>query len=75
MYEIIAITVAIVISVFNFIFTYAVAKVVLNHAQTISLLVKHALLLDELYFSSNTTTDKEDKNERIWIYKTICHCI
>lgn len=61
MYELIAITVAIVISVFNFIFTYAVAKVVLNHAQTISLLVKHALLLDELYFSSNTTTDKEDK--------------
>lgn len=33
----------------------------MNHAQTISLLVKHALLLDELYFSSNTTTDKEDK--------------
>lgn len=61
MYELIAITVAIVISVFNFVFTYAVAKVVLNHAQTISLLVKHALLLDELYFSSNTTTDKEDK--------------
>lgn len=61
MFEIIAITVAIVISVFNFIFTYAVAKVVLNHAQTISLLVKHALLLDELYFSSNTTSDKEDK--------------
>lgn len=59
MFEIIAITVAIVILVFNFIFTYAVAKVVLNHAQTISLLVKHALLLDELYFSSNTTTDKE----------------
>lgn len=61
MYELIAITVAIVISVFNFVFTYAVAKVVLNHAQTISLLVKHALLLDELYFISNTTTDKEDK--------------
>lgn len=61
MYEVIAITVAIVISVFNFIFTYAVAKIVLNHAQTISLLVKHALLLDELYFNSNTTTDKEDK--------------
>lgn len=61
MFEIIAITVAIVISVFNFIFTCAVAKVVLNHAQTISLLVKHALLLDELYFSSNTTTDKENK--------------
>ena len=61
MYELIAITVAIVISVFNFIFTYVVAKVVLNHAQTISLLVKHALLLDELYFSSNTNTDKKDK--------------
>ena len=61
MYEHIAITVAMVISIFNFVFTYSVAKVVLNHAQTISLLVKHALLLDELYFSSNTTTDKEDK--------------
>ena len=61
MYEIIAITVVIVISIFNFVFTYAVAKTVLNHAQAISLLVKHALLLDELYFSSNTTTDKEDK--------------
>lgn len=65
MYEVIAITVVIIVSIFNFVFTYAVAKVVLNHAQTISLLVKHALLLDELYFSSNTTTDKEDKNERI----------
>lgn len=53
--------VVIIISIFNFVFTYAVAKVVLNHDQTISLLVKHALLLDELYFSSNTTTDKEDK--------------
>lgn len=61
MYEIIAITVVIVISIFNFVFTYAVAKIVLNHAQTISLLVKRALLLDKLYFSSNTTTDKEDK--------------
>lgn len=61
MYENIAITVAIVISVFNFIFTYAVAKIVLNHAQTISLLVKHALLLDELYLGSNTPTDEEDK--------------
>lgn len=61
MYEVIAISVVIIVSIFNFVFTYAVAKVVLNHAQTISLLVKHALLLDELYFSSNTTTDKEDK--------------
>jgi hypothetical protein len=61
MYELIAISVVIIVSISNFVFTYAVAKVVLNHAQTISLLVKHALLLDELYFSSNTTTDKEDK--------------
>ncbi len=61
MYEIIAITVAMVISIFNFVFTCSVAKVVLNHAQIISLLVKHALLLDKLYLSSNTTTDKEDK--------------
>lgn len=61
MYEVIAISVVIIVSIFNFVFTYAVAKVVLNHAQTISLLVKHALLLDELYFSSNTTTDKENK--------------
>lgn len=61
MYEVIAISVVIIVSIFNFVFTYAVAKVVLNHAQTISLLVKHALLLDEFYFSSNTTTDKEDK--------------
>lgn len=61
MYEVIAITVAIVISIFNFVFTYSVAKVVLNHDQIISLLVKHALLLDKLYLSSNTTTDKEDK--------------
>lgn len=61
MYEVIAITVAIVISIFNFVFTYAVAKVVHESCSKISLLVKHALLLDELYFSSNTTTDKEDK--------------
>lgn len=53
--------VVIIVSIFNFVFTYSVAKVVLKHDQIISLLVKHALLLDELYFSSNTTTDKEDK--------------
>lgn len=70
MYEVIAITVAIVISVFNFIFTYAVAKVVLKHDQIISVLIKNASLLTkcyslltERYLSSNTTTDKEDKNE------------
>lgn len=61
MYEVIAISVVIIVSIFNFVFTCSVVKVVLNHAQTISLLVKHALLLDKLYFSSNTTTDKEDK--------------
>lgn len=63
MYEIIAITVVIIFSVFNFIFTYAVAKVVLEHAQVISALAKGFLLLSELYLSSNTTSDKEDKNE------------
>ena len=57
--------VVIIVSIFNFVFTYSVAKVVLNHAQIISLLVKHALLLDELYLGSNTITDKENKNERI----------
>lgn len=61
MYEVIAITVAIVISVFNFIFTYAVAKIVLEHAEVISALVKGFLLLSKLHLSSNTTTDKEDK--------------
>lgn len=61
MYEIIAITVAMVISVFNFIFTYAVAKVVMEHAKVLSLLAKGFSLLTELHFSSNKTTDKEDK--------------
>lgn len=72
MYEIIAITVVIIFSVFNFIFTYAVAKVVLKHDQIISFLIKNASLLTECYsllteryLSSNTTSDKEDKNERI----------
>lgn len=65
MYEVIAITVVIIVSIFNFVFTYSVAKVVLNHDQRISLLVKNALLLTELHLSSNATTDKEDKNERI----------
>lgn len=71
----IAITVVIIVSIFNFVFTYSVAKVVLEHAQVISVLAKGFLLLSELYLGSNATTDKEDKNERIWIYKTICHCI
>lgn len=65
MYEVIAITVVIIVSIFNFVFTYSVAKVVLEHAQVISALAKGFLLLSELYLGSNATTDKEDKNERI----------
>lgn len=61
MYEVIAITVVIIVSIFNFVFTYSVAKVVLEHAQVISALAKGFLLLSELHLSSNTTTDKEDK--------------
>lgn len=61
MCEIIAITVAIVISVFNFIFIYAVAKVVMEHAKVLSLLAKAVSLLTALYNGLITTTDKEDK--------------
>lgn len=68
MYEVIAITVVIIVSIFNFVFTYSVAKVVLKHDQIISVLIKNASLLTkcyslltERYLSSNTTTDKEDK--------------
>lgn len=61
MYEIIAITVAIVISIFDFIFTCSVVKVVFKHAQIMSLLAKGVSLLTELYLSSNKTTDREDK--------------
>ena len=61
MYEIIAITVVIVISIFNFIFTYAVAKVVFEHAKVLSLLAKAVSLLTTLYDGLKTTTDKEDK--------------
>lgn len=61
----ITISVVIIVSIFNFVFTYSVAKVVLKHDQIISVLIKSALLLTELHLSSNTTTDKEDKNERI----------
>lgn len=70
MFEIIAITVAIVISVFNFIFTYSVLKTVSLHDQIISVLVKNNSLITkgysiliEHYLGSNATTDKEDKNE------------
>lgn len=67
--------VVIIVSIFNFVFTYSVAKVVLKHDQIISVLVKNASLLTKCYslltkcysllterdLSSNTTTGKEDK--------------
>lgn len=61
MYEIIAITVAMVISIFNFIFTYSVAKTVLEHTKVLSLLAKTVAVLTEFYHDLITTTDKEDK--------------
>lgn len=66
----IVISVVIIVSIFNFVFTYSVVKVVLKHDQIISFLIKNASLLTkgyslltERYLSSNTTTNKEDKNE------------
>lgn len=53
--------VIIIVSIFNFVFTYSVAKVVLNHAQAISLLVKEGSLLTELYLDLKTIADKENK--------------
>lgn len=53
MFEIIAI----VISILNFMFTYAVAKVVYEHTKAFSLSVRAISLLTELI----TSTDKEDK--------------
>lgn len=61
MYEIIAITVAMVISIFNFIFTYSVAKIVLEHTKVISLLAKTVAVLTEFYSVLNSITDKEIK--------------
>ncbi len=61
MYEIIAITVAIVISILNFMFTYAVAKVVYEHTKAFSLSVRAISLLTEFYHDLITPTDKEDK--------------
>lgn len=57
----IAISVVIIVSIFNFVFTYSVAKVVLKHDQIISVLIKNASLLTKCFLSLNTTTDKEDK--------------
>ncbi len=66
----IAISIVIIISVFNFIFTYSVLKTVSLHNQIISILVKNNSLITkgysiliERYLDSNTTTDTEDENE------------
>ncbi len=66
----IAISIVIIISVFNFIFTYSVLKTVSLHDQIISILVKNNSLITkgysiliERYLDSNTTTDTEDENE------------
>lgn len=61
MYELIAIPVAMIISIFNLVFTYSVAKTVLEHTKVISLLAKTVAVLTEFYSALNTTTDKEDK--------------
>lgn len=61
MYEIIAITVAMVISIFNLVFTYSVAKTVSEHTKVISLLAKTVAVLTEFYSVLNSITDKEDK--------------
>ena len=53
MYEHIAITVAMVISIFNFVFTYAVAKVVLKHDQIISFLIKKRFIINKVLFVTN----------------------
>lgn len=61
MYETTAIIVVMIISIFNFIFTYSVAKTVSEHAKVISLLAKTVAVLTEFYAALNTTIDKEDK--------------
>lgn len=61
MYEIIAITVAMIISIFNLVLTYSVAKTVSEHTKVISLLAKTVAVLTEFYSALNPTTDKEDK--------------
>lgn len=61
MYEIIAVTVAVVISVFNLIFICGVGKIVMEHAKVLSLLAKAVSLLTTLYDGLITPTDKEDK--------------
>lgn len=61
MYEHIAITVAMVISIFNLVFTYSVAKTISEHTKVLSLLAKTVAVLTEFYAALNPITDKEDK--------------
>lgn len=61
MYELIAISVVIIVSIFNFVFTYAVAKVVLKHDQRISVLIKKVSLLIKGY-STNWASFKFKHN-------------
>lgn len=61
MCELIAIAAVIIISIFNLVFTYSVAKTVSEHTKVISLLAKTVAVLTEFYSAINPTTDKEDK--------------
>lgn len=61
MCELIAVTAVIIISIFNLVFTYSVAKTVSEHTKVISLLAKTVAVLTEFYAALNPTTDKEDK--------------
>lgn len=61
MYETMAIIVAMIISIFNLVFTYSVAKTLSEHTKVISLLAKTVAVLTEFYSALNPTTDKEDK--------------
>lgn len=61
MYELIAIAAVIIISIFNLVFNYSVAKTLSEHTKVISLLAKTVAVLTEFYSALNPTTDKEDK--------------
>lgn len=61
MYEPMAITVTMIISIFNLVLTYLVIKTVSEHTKIISLLAKTVAVLTEFYSELNTTTDREDK--------------
>ncbi len=49
----IAISVVIIVSIFNFVFTYSVAKVVLKHDQIISVLIKKCFIINKVLFVTN----------------------